>query len=202
MTKRREVLFDRCGDRSIRTTINDDGSATITENVGGKVVRTIAIDDYKAHQQAEREEAERIRRENEERARERREQQAREDERAEKEFRRAVYGGVAPPLTTGAEQAKGSADPDKPRWDGERCTLYFRGNAVRKVRPIAVEMCKLLQSFEEEGWSERIYNPLTPDVDLSRQLRDLNKLIEGPLRFHRDGSGEGILWEVTTDGDG
>lgn len=197
-----QVIIDHCGERMIRTTINDDGSATVAEYVGGQAVRTTIIEDYSAFQRAEHERAEQLRREHERQAREHSEQQEREDERAEEEFRRAIYCGVMPPITTEVVQDKCSDDPDRPRWDGDRFTLYYGEHAVRKVRPIAVGMCQLLQTFQDDGWPPRIDNPLTPDVDLSRQLRDLNSKIDGPLRFRRDGSGEGVLWEVATDGDG
>jgi hypothetical protein len=65
----------------------------------------------------------------------------------------------------------------------------------------------VLNAFEEEGWPARIDDPLPPhsDQDPKRRLNDtikcLNrKQVRELLRFHGDGSGEGILWEVLPSG--
>lgn len=84
--------------------------------------------------------------------------------------------------------------PQLPTWDADRGELRYRGELVRKLRPIA-QACTILAAFSEDGWPARIDNPLPPEVGLSRVIRDLNAGLQ-LLRFGRDGTGNGILWST------
>jgi hypothetical protein len=61
----------------------------------------------------------------------------------------------------------------------------------------------VLAAFEEERWPRRILDPLSPQPfhDVKRRLSDtikfLNRRQENEfIRFHGDGSGEGVIWEA------
>ena len=62
--------------------------------------------------------------------------------------------------------------------------------------------------FEEEGWAEHIHDPLPVNhhIDAPTRLHDaINRLnrcqINPLLRFHGDGKGTGVFWELNQTGD-
>lgn len=90
---------------------------------------------------------------------------------------------------------------DIPVWNAERRDLVYRGRLVRRVRgrSVATHIHTILDAFQEEGWPDRIDDPLTDGPNAARlreTIRTLNKGLIG-LRFVADGSGEGILWKNT-----
>jgi hypothetical protein len=96
----------------------------------------------------------------------------------------------------GSATAPPAVDDDKPSWNPDLCELSFRGKVVRRLRRTADRAILILNTFREDGWPQRIDNPLSPpDDDLARPVRTLNEnLIE--MQFWRDGSGDGIIWRA------
>jgi hypothetical protein len=88
-------------------------------------------------------------------------------------------------------------DP-KPRWDADRCALYFKGQQVRKYHRVkAKDLIRIIEAFEELGWPARIDSPLPAGVNLREKVRELNREITS-IRFASDGKGEGIAWHLET----
>jgi hypothetical protein len=80
----------------------------------------------------------------------------------------------------------------------------------KKCRRVFIRQCccywkgpeAILAAFQEEKWTARIDDPLppVPEQDSKRRLSDtitcLNRNQKHQLiRFHGDGTGEGIIWE-------
>lgn len=91
----------------------------------------------------------------------------------------------------------------KPRWDVIRRELSLAGRIVKRFRVPARNQETILNVFEEEGWAEHIHDPLpvTYDIDAPTRLHDaINRLnrcqINPLLRFHGDGKGTGVFWEL------
>jgi hypothetical protein len=92
----------------------------------------------------------------------------------------------------------------KPRWDATRRELSLAGLIVKRFRVPARNQETILSVFEEEGWAEHIHDPLpiTHDIDAPTRLHDaINRLnrcqINSRLRFHGDGKGTGVFWELS-----
>lgn len=91
----------------------------------------------------------------------------------------------------------------KPCWNAIRRELSFEGLIVKRFRVPARNQETILSVFEEEGWAEHIHDPLpvTHDIDAPTRLHDaINRLnrcqINPLLRFHGDGKGTGVFWEL------
>lgn len=91
----------------------------------------------------------------------------------------------------------------KPRWHAIRRELTFAGRIVKRFRVPAQNQETILSVFEEEGWAEHIHDPLPVNhlVDAPTRLHDainrLNRCQINPLiRFHGDGKGTGVFWEL------
>ena len=61
---------------------------------------------------------------------------------------------------------------------------------------------KVLDAFQEDGWPDRIDDPLSPSKDQQRlheTIASLNENMALPLvHFRADGTGQGIVWEATS----
>lgn len=104
----------------------------------------------------------------------------------------------------------GACEPDeltapvpKPHWNTARRELTWSGMLVKRFRVPAKNQERILSVFEEDGWVEYIPDPLTAtyDIDAPTRLHDainrLNRCQVNPLiRFHGDGRGTGVLWEL------
>ena len=95
-----------------------------------------------------------------------------------------------------------SVNRELPNWDADLRKLYFKGEIVKRFKWPAMNQEAVLTVFHEEGWPERIDDPLSPkaDQDPKRRLADtikcLNRKQSKPLiHFRGDGTGEGITWE-------
>jgi hypothetical protein len=93
-----------------------------------------------------------------------------------------------------------------PRWDSLRRELKVDGQIVKRFRLPAANQESVLAAFEEEGWPPRIYDPLPPrDAQCpKRRLHETIKALNRSrlariIRFCGDGTGEGILWELSCD---
>lgn len=111
----------------------------------------------------------------------------------------AVDNGSPKPLSQGAACFKRIV----PIWNIDRRELYVGGILVKRFRTPAANQELVIKAFAEEGWPERIDNPLTPSptLDGRRKLNDtikcLNRNQATPmLTFRGDGSGNGVLWEL------
>lgn len=89
-----------------------------------------------------------------------------------------------------------------PRWNPEVRLLHFDGQLVKRFKWPAVNQEAILCAFQEEGWPDRIDDPLPPQrqQDSKRRLADtikcLNrKQINSLIHFRGDGTGEGVIWE-------
>src|SRR5436853_170200 len=91
----------------------------------------------------------------------------------------------------------------KPRWNATRRELSLAGLIVKRFRVPARNQETILSVFEEEGWAAHIHDPLpvTRDIDAPTRLHDaINRLnrcqINSLVRFHGDGKGTGVFWEL------
>jgi hypothetical protein len=91
----------------------------------------------------------------------------------------------------------------KPRWNPMRRELSLAGLIVKRFRVPARNQETILSVFEEEGWTEHIHDPLpvNHNIDGPTRLHDaINRLnrcqINPLLRFHGDGKGTGVFWEL------
>jgi hypothetical protein len=82
--------------------------------------------------------------------------------------------------------------------------LRIRTNVIKRFRAPAENQELLLHAFQEQQWSQRIWDPITPRVgiDSKRRLHDAiarlnrNHVRRGWLRFHGDGTGKAVYWEL------
>jgi hypothetical protein len=98
----------------------------------------------------------------------------------------------------------GEASPQSsnltPHWDREKSVLKLGDETIREIkRPkTAKNIVAILDAFQEEGWPYKVDDPLPggPNgVRLARAIRSLNDNLR-QIKFHGDGSGEGISWDV------
>jgi len=89
----------------------------------------------------------------------------------------------------------GDTPGNRPTWDKKLRELRFDGALCKRFKTRAPNQELLLDSFQELHWSPRIDNPLK-DGKLSETIRQLNRTTK-LIRFRADGSGEGVLWELS-----
>jgi hypothetical protein len=89
----------------------------------------------------------------------------------------------------------------KPVWDPELRVLSLGDEVVKRFRQPARNQELVLAAFQEEGWPERIDDPIPPhgEVDarecLHWTIEALNNHQEKPLiGFFGDGTGKGVCW--------
>jgi len=89
----------------------------------------------------------------------------------------------------------------RPHWDFESRELTFQSIVLKRFHHTAPNQELLLQTFEEQGWSRFVDDPLprTADISPEQRLRDtikqLNRTIVPKLiKFHTDGRGKRVLW--------
>jgi hypothetical protein len=114
-----------------------------------------------------------------------------------------------PPVARCAECAASAGlheEHGQPDWDAIRRELWFQGRLVKRFRLPAPNQESILMAFQEHGWPTRIVDPLPrlPSPLAQGRLRNtigaLNRSqIHELLRFHGDGTGEGVLWEAIAD---
>ena len=95
---------------------------------------------------------------------------------------------------------------ERPHWDRFRRTLFVGEQVIKQYRVPCPNQEAVLSAFEEESWPARVDDPLPPyeDQDPKRRLHDtiksLNRHQKTPLlRFHGDGTGEGVSWAIQRD---
>lgn len=96
----------------------------------------------------------------------------------------------------------------EPNWDPSSRELKLGEVLVKRFRCPAVNQETILSVFQEEGWPSRIDDPLPPvrDREPKRRLHDTTKSlnrnqIRHLLKFHGDGTGQGVCWERAESGD-
>lgn len=89
-----------------------------------------------------------------------------------------------------------------PRWDAVERELWFGDLLLKRFGRPAPNVELILATFEEEGWPERIDDPLPPRANsdeatrLRNQVHALNKRLKKRLIFfYLDGTGKGICWK-------
>ena len=93
-----------------------------------------------------------------------------------------------------------------PCWDDQRRILRLGDRIVKHFRVPSPSQEAILRAFEEERWPAAIDDPLPPQPgqDAKRRLRATLQSLNGSqnerlVRFRGDGSGERIVWELTSD---
>lgn len=101
------------------------------------------------------------------------------------------------------QEFSGSATSRKPVWLAERRELRLGDVLVKKLDGRARHQLLVLAVFQEEGWPERIDDPIPgnghrqPARRLRKVVGRLNRCQLQPLlRFRCDGSGQGLTWEI------
>lgn len=95
-------------------------------------------------------------------------------------------------------------DANTPSYNPETGRLVVGERIVKWFRTPAPNQRAVLAAFEEEGWPERINDPLVPAPEIAIKerlgdtIRSLNRnQLEPLIRFRGDGTGKGVLWELT-----
>ena len=109
-------------------------------------------------------------------------------------------GLVANGLT--ANESASSLAP-VPVWKPDIRELYVNGSIVKRFKWQAINQELVLGAFQEDGWPAVIDDPLPPkpEQDSKRRLHDTIKALNRNqlnkvLRFHGNGTGEGIRWNL------
>jgi hypothetical protein len=91
----------------------------------------------------------------------------------------------------------------RPTWNRARRELHWGDELVKRFRQPAPSQECVLAAFEEQGWPERIDDPLPRGGGLNakQHLRDTVKNLNRHQRvkrilFEADGTGQGILWKL------
>lgn len=104
----------------------------------------------------------------------------------------ARHAGAAPQPLSGV----------RPKWNPDVRVLTWKDQTVKRFRTLAQSQELILAAFEESGWPPRIDDPLprSHGIDPRQRLHDAirrlngNQLSAHRLRFHGDGTGEGVGW--------
>jgi hypothetical protein len=96
-----------------------------------------------------------------------------------------------------------ATDNCTPSWRGSDGTLYLGSQIVKRFKRPSPNQELILATFEEEGWPDRIDDPLPQvnGIDPKRRLHDSIKWLNRNqttrlLQFSGDGSGEGVRWQA------
>ena len=86
-----------------------------------------------------------------------------------------------------------------PSWKQDRREFWYNGKCLKAYKQKAQNQTAVLAAFEEEGWPDKIDDPLPgtihePKARMRDTIRSLN-YGQKQILFSADGTGEGILWE-------
>jgi hypothetical protein len=94
----------------------------------------------------------------------------------------------------------------QPTWDARCRHLHLGGVSIKRFRTPASNQETILAAFQEEGWPERIDDPLPPSPKImpKRRLHDtINGLnrnqVNRLIHFFGNGQGNGVCWELVAD---
>ena len=114
-----------------------------------------------------------------------------------------TVNGPSTPEAESWSRAFGQSIPHTPNWDSGRRELSVAGTVIKRFRVPAQNQELILSAFQEEGWPHHIYDPLPTNRKINTHVRlhdainRLNGCQKLPLvRFHGNGSGNGISWEL------
>jgi hypothetical protein len=88
-----------------------------------------------------------------------------------------------------------------PHWDRAALEIRYQGNVIRrfgrKSRP--KNIIHVLDVFQEEHWPSHIDDPLPGGPNKKRLRKTVANLNKGlrVIKFHVDGTGEGITWSLS-----
>lgn len=115
--------------------------------------------------------------------------------------RRSDNSGVKKLLEEGHHRQR------RPTWNEVRRELKVNGILVKRFRVPAPNQQLVLAVFQESDWFEHVDDPLPPSLDVDPKVRlhstinGLNRNQKNPLvRFHGNGSGDGIYWQFNQSG--
>lgn len=88
-----------------------------------------------------------------------------------------------------------------PRWDRNARRLLLQGVVVKSFRQPATNQVCVLDAFQNQGWPERIDDPLPHNGEVPAKIR-LHETIKGLnanqhvklVQFGGDGTGCGVMW--------
>jgi hypothetical protein len=89
-----------------------------------------------------------------------------------------------------------------PFWDAARRELRLGELVLKRFRQPARNQVAILAAFQEEGWPERIDSPIpgghtdNASERLHNTVKRLNQQADPIVRFHTDGTAEGIMWRI------
>lgn len=96
--------------------------------------------------------------------------------------------------------------PNGPIWDRQRRELRVGKTVVKRFKWPAENQERVLDAFQENGWPDRLDDPLLPHPQIcpKRRLHDtlkcLNrKQVNEALKFRGDGTGLGIVLEIVAE---
>ena len=94
----------------------------------------------------------------------------------------------------------------RPRWDEQQRKLFLGNELVKHFNWPAPNQELIIKAFEEQGWPERIDDPLpvNPDVNAKVRLHDTIKCLNRKrkckkIKFCGDGTGQGIIFRIDPD---
>jgi hypothetical protein len=105
-------------------------------------------------------------------------------------------------LPARAERKRAAPRPkNKPRWNAELRELRLGPQLVKRYRRPANNQALILDALEELGWPPCIDDPLPGGPGQRKRLLNAIQRLNGAqvtprLRFHANGAGNGVLWEV------
>jgi len=106
-------------------------------------------------------------------------------------------------------ESTGDLGVETPYWDSRLRELRLGRVLVKRFRQPSANQERILAAFQEEGWPERIDDPLPPDPEhdpkerLRATVKALNRNQQHRLiRFQSDGRGQGVLWEPVGENPG
>lgn len=114
------------------------------------------------------------------------------------------YSGDGDREVSAGENQDGRGSQLLPRWDVELRELSVDGQLVKRFNSLAPNQEAILTAFEEDGWPQHIFDPLTVNPQQSQPAkRRLNDAVKGLnryqknrlIRFSTDGTGEGVRWQ-------
>ena len=76
-----------------------------------------------------------------------------------------------------------SRQKTKPQWIPEKRQLMFNGRLIKQFRVPSSNQETIFAAFEEEGWPERIYDPLIPKKGIAIKRR-VAETIKSMNRWH------------------
>src|SRR5262245_46966369 len=130
-------------------------------------------------------------------------------------IRSLLAGTTAPPQLANVEPVADATSPFcrvapaclKPVWDAAHRELRYNGRLVKRFRVPALNQIAVLDAFQEDGWPEFIDDPIPPEhgIDPKQRLnvtiKSLNRnQLEPLIRFHGNGNGLQVYWEVVEAG--